>query len=39
MHVAEDRKLNPGGVLPTVLVVPALLGAAFLGLRVVRRLG
>jgi hypothetical protein len=39
MHVEEDRKLNPGGVLPTVLVVPALLGAAFLGLRVVRRRG
>jgi hypothetical protein len=37
MHVEEDRKLNPGGVLPTVLAVPALLAAAFAGLRVVRR--
>ena len=37
MHVEEDRKLNPGGVLPTVLVVPAVLAAAFAGLRVVRR--
>jgi hypothetical protein len=38
MHVEEDRKLNPGGVLPTVLVVPAVLAAMFAGLRVVRRL-
>ena len=37
MHVEQDRKLNPGGVLPTVLAVPALLAAAFAGLRVVRR--
>jgi hypothetical protein len=37
MHVEEDRKLNPGGVLPTVLVVPAVLAAMFAGLRVVRR--
>jgi len=37
MHVEEDRKLNPGGVLPTVLAVPALLAVAFAGLRVVRR--
>lgn len=37
MHVREDRKLNPGGVLPTVLAVPAVLVAAFAGLRVVRR--
>jgi hypothetical protein len=37
MHVEEDRKLNPGGVLPTVLAVPAVLAAAFAGLRVVRR--
>jgi hypothetical protein len=39
MHVEEDRKLNPGGVLPTVLVVPAALAAMFAGLRVVRRRG
>jgi hypothetical protein len=38
MHVEEDRKLNPGGVLPTVLTVPAVLAAAFAGLRVMRRL-
>ena len=37
MHVEEDRKLNPGGVLPTVLAVPALLAAGFVGLRVARR--
>jgi hypothetical protein len=37
MHVEEDRKLNPGGVLPTVLAVPLLLAAMFAGLRVVRR--
>jgi len=37
MHVEEDRKLNPGGVLPTVLAVPALLVGMFAGLRVVRR--
>jgi len=37
MHVEEDRKLNPGGVLPTVLAVPAVLAAMFAGLRVVRR--
>jgi len=37
MHVKEDRKLNPGGVLPTVLAVPVMLAAAFAGLRVVRR--
>jgi len=34
MHVEEDRKLNPGGVLPTVLAVPVVLAAAFAGLRV-----
>ena len=38
MHVEEDRKLNPGGVLPTVLAVPALLAMGFVGLRAVRRL-
>jgi hypothetical protein len=38
MHVEEDRKLNPGGVLPTVLAVPALLAVAFAGLRAARRL-
>ena len=37
MHVEEDRKLNPGGVLPTVLAVPVLLASMFAGLRVVRR--
>lgn len=37
VHVREHRALNPGGVLPTVLGVPALLALAFAGLRVVRR--
>jgi hypothetical protein len=37
MHVEEHRKLNPGGVLPTVLAVPVVLAAACAGLRVVRR--
>lgn len=37
MHVTEERKLNPGGVLPTVLGVPLLLALGFIGLRVVRR--
>jgi hypothetical protein len=37
VHVEEHRALNPGGVLPTVLGVPALLALAFAGLRVVRR--
>ena len=37
MHVQEHRALNPGGVLPTVLVVPAVLLAAFGGMRAVRR--
>jgi hypothetical protein len=38
MHVEEDRKLNPGGVLPTVMAVPLLLVMGFAGIRVVRRL-
>jgi hypothetical protein len=38
MHVEEHRALNPGGVLPTVLVVPVVLLAAFGGMRIVRRL-
>ena len=38
MHVEEHRALNPGGVLPTVLVVPVVLLLAFGGMRVVRRL-
>jgi hypothetical protein len=38
MHVEEDRKLNPGGVLPTVLAVPAVLAVGFVGLRAARRL-
>jgi hypothetical protein len=37
VHVREDRKLNPGGVLPTVLAVPAILAAGFVGLRLARR--
>jgi hypothetical protein len=36
LHVEEHRALNPGGVLPVVLAVPALIAAAFAGLRVVR---
>jgi len=37
MHVQQHRALNPGGVLPMVLVVPAVLLAAFGGMRAVRR--
>jgi len=37
VHVAEHRTLNPGGVLPVVLAVPAVLALAFAGLRVARR--
>jgi hypothetical protein len=37
MHVSEQRKLNPGGVLPVVLIVPGLIAAAFTGLQVSRR--
>jgi hypothetical protein len=33
LHVTERRPLNPGGVLPVVLVVPALVAVAFAGLR------
>ena len=36
VHVEEHRTLNPGGVLPVVLAVPAFLALAFAGLRVVR---
>jgi len=38
MHVEEHRALNPGGVLPTVLVVPVVVLLVFGGMRVVRRL-
>jgi hypothetical protein len=37
LHVQEHRALNPGGVLPVVLAVPALIGAAFVGSRMVRK--
>ena len=37
VHVAQQRSLNPGGVLPVVLAVPAFLAVAFAGLRVARR--
>jgi len=37
MHVEKHRALNPGGVLPTVLIVPVVLVMAFGGMRVVRR--
>ena len=36
VHVEEHRTLNPGGVLPVVLAVPAFLAVAFAGLRVAR---
>ena len=36
VHVDEQRTLDPGGVLPVVLAVPAFLAAAFAGLRVAR---
>ena len=37
LHVDEQRKLNPGGVLPVVIVVPGLIAAAFAGLHMSRR--
>jgi hypothetical protein len=36
LHVEEHHALNPGGVLPVVLAVPAVLALAFVGLRVAR---
>jgi hypothetical protein len=39
LHVNEQRKLNPGGVLPVVIAVPGLIAAAFAGLQVSRRRG
>ncbi len=36
LHVEEHRSLNPGGVLPVVLVVPGVLALAFAGVRVAR---
>lgn len=35
--VAEQKTLNSGGILPLALGIPALLGLAWLGLRVRRR--
>ncbi len=35
--VAERRTLNPGGILPLALGIPALLGLLTLGLRLRRR--
>ena len=37
LHVEEHRTLNPSGVLPVVLAVPAFLALAFAGMRVARR--
>ena len=37
VHVGEQRTLNPGGVLPVVLAVPAFLAVAFAGLRMAGR--
>jgi hypothetical protein len=37
LSVGERRSLNPGGVLPAVLGVPALLALAFAGIRLARR--
>jgi len=36
VHVDEKRTLDPGGVLPVVLAVPAFLAVAYAGLRVAR---
>jgi hypothetical protein len=36
LHVEEHRSLNPGGVLPVVLIVPAVLAVAFAGVRFTR---
>ena len=37
IHVEERRALNPGGVLPVVLAVPAVVALAFAGLLAARR--
>ena len=37
VRVDEQRTLNPGGVLPVVLVVPVVLAAAMAGLRFTRQ--
>lgn len=37
IHVQERRPINPGGVLPVVLIVPAVVAFAFAGIRVLRR--
>lgn len=37
LSVDEHRSLNPGGVLPVVLAVPAVVAAAFVGLVAARR--
>ena len=37
LHVTEQRKLNPGGVLPVVLIVPGAIAAGFVGLQASRR--
>jgi hypothetical protein len=37
VHVAQRRTLNSGGVLPLAIGLPALLGAAALGMRIRRR--
>jgi CARDB len=37
MHVTERRTLNPGGVLPVVLIVPGLIALTFTGMQFSRR--
>jgi hypothetical protein len=37
LKIEERRTLNPGGVLPVVLAVPAVLGLGFVGVRLSRR--
>lgn len=37
IHVQERRPLNPGGILPVALAVPAAVALAFAGLRAARR--
>lgn len=37
IHVQERRPINPGGILPVALAVPAAVALAFVGLRAARR--
>ena len=34
LHVSTKKALNPGGVLPVVLIVPAVLGIAFSAMQI-----